>query len=450
VTESPGSAPERDRGVYTRQNFLSIYLPSVALAIGTGIVIPVLPVYAKSFDVPFEIASLIILVQQIGHISAAYPVGLLMDRVGRKKIVLAGPLLLALSSLLVATAGSFPELLLYRFIGGVGEQMWRVGRLTMIADTGRDRERGRQITTMSAMESAGRLFSPALGGVLAVFWDLRAPFIAHAVLCLLAIIPSFLLIKETAPHLVGGRGRQRAHTGSQVGMKALLVPEIVMFFVAQFFASFARGPVFTGQINLYGTYAYDLGPQDIALLATLTTILAIPISLSSGWIMDHFGRKATLVPGFSLLLLSFLFLAGTATFQVPFGFFMAAYLCVYGCTSLTGGNMQTLGSDIAPAHLRGQFYGVSQTLGHFGGPVATTAFAVLAAIVGYWSAFVFLGATAGSAAFILATQVRDRLRDERRAAPTPDPAENGALRPTNNVTDSERASAAANELSRRR
>src|SRR5687767_5570267 len=125
-------------GVYTRQNFLSIYLPSVALAIGTGMVIPVLPVYAKSFDVPFEVASLIIIVQQIGHISAAYPVGLLMDRIGRKKIVLAGPLLLALSSVLVAMAGSFPELLIYRFIGGIGEQMWRVGRLTMIADTGAD------------------------------------------------------------------------------------------------------------------------------------------------------------------------------------------------------------------------------------------------------------------------------------------------------------------------
>jgi MFS family permease len=86
-------------------------LPSVALAIGTGIVVPALPVYARSFHIPFEVASLIIILQQIGHISAAYPVGMLMDRVGRKKIVLAGPLLLALSSVLVAMAGSFPELL---------------------------------------------------------------------------------------------------------------------------------------------------------------------------------------------------------------------------------------------------------------------------------------------------------------------------------------------------
>jgi MFS family permease len=156
-------------------------------------------------------------------------------------------------------------------------------------------------------------------------------------------------------------------------------------------------------------------PQ-IALLATLTTAIAIPISLSSGWIMDHFGRKATLVPGFSLLLLSFFFLGLTAVIPVPFGVFLAAYLGVYACTSLTGGNMQALGSDIAPANARGQFYGVSQTLGHFGGPVATTAVALLSSGLGYWSAFGFLGLTAGCAAFILATQVPDRLRQERKAS----------------------------------
>jgi sugar phosphate permease len=103
---------------------------------------------------------------------------------------------------------------------------------------------------------------------------------------------------------------------------------------------------------------------------------------------------------------------------VPYELFMLAYLAVYACTSMTGGNMQTLGSDIAPPRLRGQFYGVSHTLGNIGGPLATTTFAVLSATAGYFSAFVFLGVTAGAAAFILATQVRDRIRDERRAAAT--------------------------------
>jgi len=222
---------------------------------------------------------------------------------------------------------------------------------------------------------------------------------------------------------------EAAATTPDRGMRALLVLPIIMFFVAQLFASFSRGPVFTGQLNLYGAYAYDLTPPAIAVLATLTALIGLPVSLASGWIMDHFGRKATLVPGFSLLLVSFVMLALTSVLPVPYAFFMAAYLCVYACTSLTGGNMQTLGSDIAPPNARGRFYGVSQTLGNIGGPLATTSFALLSASLGYWSAFIFLGFTAGMAAFILATQVHDRVREERLAArrlrsaePAPAPA----------------------------
>ena len=43
-------------GVYTRQNFISIYIPAMTLAVGTGLVIPALPIYAKSFGVSFEVA----------------------------------------------------------------------------------------------------------------------------------------------------------------------------------------------------------------------------------------------------------------------------------------------------------------------------------------------------------------------------------------------------------
>ena len=194
-----------------------------------------------------------------------------------------------------------------------------------------------------------------------------------------------------------------------------------MFFIAELLRLIHPGPGLTGQLNLYGAYAYNLGQ-----------------AIADG---DHdhgdcdpdqplvrvhhgsLGTESHACAGFTLLVVAFGFLGLTSVIpDVPFQVFMVAYLCVYACTSMTGGNMQTLGSDIAPPRLRGKFYGISQTLGNVGGPLATSAFAVLSATVGYWSAFAFLGLTSGSAAFILATQVRDRLRDERRAAATAAPS----------------------------
>jgi MFS family permease len=291
--------------------------------------------------------------------------------------------------------------------------MWLLGRLAMIADAAADRERGRQITTMHAMESAGRLVSPAIGGFLAGLWDIRAPFLAHAVLSFIAIIPSFKLVRETAPQLARGAGRGRTHADEapDAGFRALFTHQVLIFFVAQFFASLTRGPIFSGQLNLYGAYAYDLSPQTIGILATVVTAIGIPITLCSGYIMDRFGRKATLVPGFSLLTLALVFISVTAYVHLPLSMFVAAYLCVYISNGITGGNMQTLGSDIAPEKARGKFYGVWNTLGSVGSPASTSVFALLSAGMGYWAAFGFLSAMACGTAFILATQVRERLRE---------------------------------------
>ncbi len=411
------SSTERGGGVYSRQNFLSIYVPAMTLAVGTGIVVPALPVYAKSFQVSFEIASLAIIVHQLGMTLSSYPVGLLIDRVGRRKVLLAGPVLLAVSAFLITVAQTFPELLVYRFISGVGEQMWHLGRLAMIADTGADRERGRQITTMTAMQNAGRLFSPALGGLLAGFWDIRAPFIAHALLSLIAIIPSFKLAQETAPHLIKSTssGGKQADPATRTSFRELLTYQVIIFFAAQFFASLTRGPIFSGQLNLYGAYAYDLSPQAIGILATAVTAIGIPITIASGFIMDRYGRKATLVPGFSLLTLALVFIGVTDYVQLSFNMFVLAYICVYASTGITSGNMQTLGSDIAPERARGKFYGVWNTIGTIGAPGGTSMFAVLSGGLGYWAAYGFLGAMAGGTAFILGTQVREKLREKPTA-----------------------------------
>jgi MFS family permease len=70
------------------------------------------------------------------------PTGFLLDKIGRRKLLLAGPIISALASFAIFFADSFPELLVYRFISGWGQQMWMLSRLTVIADTGGAYQRG--------------------------------------------------------------------------------------------------------------------------------------------------------------------------------------------------------------------------------------------------------------------------------------------------------------------
>jgi len=336
---SQPEVPSNNR-LMSRDNWLSLYVPAIILALGTGIALPALPIYAKSFNVSFGVASMVVVASGLGSLVAGLPTGLLMDRIGRRKIILAGPIAAAITSFLVVTAHSFPELLAYRFLGGMATQMWMLGRLAIIADSSGDSQRGRQITGMHAMDSAGRIAGPLVGGLIAAAWDIRIPFLVHGLLCLVSVIPSFKLLKETAPIKVAG-ARQGGIRGIRAALRDyptwLLTMPILTFLGAQFVGSVTRGALNNGTLHLYAVYTYDADAVTIGFLATAASVLSIPIMVGSGAIMDRFGRKATIVPGFSLLAGTLAFVALTAHNAWPFSIYIVGFLLVVAANPTSAG-----------------------------------------------------------------------------------------------------------------
>lgn len=407
--------PPGESSVLSRQLILSLYVPAVILALGTGIALPALPVYARSFDVSFGVASMILVAYGAGSLVAGVPTGYLLDRVGRRKVTLAGPLIAAAASFLIVTAQSFPELLAYRFIAGVAAQLWSLGRLAIITDIGADRQRGRQITSMHAMDSVGRVAGPLVGGLIATAWDVRIPFVVHGLLCLVAVVPSFIFIKETAPRLVS---RASSPEGSAVaapkpGYGWVLAFPILVFLTAQFLGSVTRGALNHGVLDFYAVYTYDVNAATIGALGTAATLIGIPITVGAGAVMDRFGRKTIIIPGFTLLGAALGFQALTAFFDWPFTAYIAAYLLVAGANMITTGNMQILGTDIAPAQVRGSFFGLSQTIVQVGQILSPTAFAILAERINPGSGFLFLGAASLAVAILIGALMQDPIHAQR-------------------------------------
>ena len=313
--ENLSDSPKTETGgVFSSFQFLTLYFPAFILALGYSIATPAIPVFAKSFDTGFGVASLVIVVHALGGLIAAVPTGFLVDHLGRRPMLFAGPMLMAASSCLTAVAQSFPELLCYRFLGGAAMEMWRQARLAMIADVSKSRQRGRQMSGMVGTEGAGRLLGPAVGGILAT-WSIRMPFIAHGTLAFLAIVPSFFLVRESAPI---ENKRSTKNKEDQINTRALLAmmleAKYLGFLSAQFFASMTRGVLWGGTLLLYAAFAYGAGPQLLGGLATTTSIVGIPITLSCGYLMDRFGRKTTMIPGFVSIALGLMFLASGAVF----------------------------------------------------------------------------------------------------------------------------------------
>ena len=417
-------APKTD----LKRLLLTLHLPAISMGLGLGVTVPALPELTKELGVGLEAASLVFVAQLVGTLAAPLPTGYLIDRLGRRRVLLAGPLVTAAASLLVAKVaidGSYYELLIYRFIAGWGEQMWMLSRITVIADTGASSQRGKQVTSMFGVQQIGNLTGPVIGGVAAVAWGLWSPFVMHAAIVLLAIIPSFYVLRESAPdrreQAPSSAASPAASASADAGVwRRLLIPPLPAVFAVQFLANVTRGGIFGGGvIVLYAAYAYNLEPDELGYLRGAMAAAGIPIIFAGGYVMDRFGRKYTIVPGLILSASAMAFLAATAYLDASYAWFIAAFTAVHMAVNVISGNMQTLGTDVAPVNARGMFFGVSRTVAQSGAALSPASFSAFTSIAGSAAAFSFLGGAAFLGAIIVIFLVPETLRRSEPARSAP-------------------------------
>jgi MFS family permease len=408
---------ERSPGVLSRQLVLSLYLPAALLSLGESMVAPVIPIFTKQFEVSFATASLVFVMVNVGALVAAFTAGYLMDKIGRRPVLLAGPLIMAAGSLMTPFAGTFMALLGWRFVVGAAHQAWQQARLAVIVDTAPYGQRARQMQWMMGVSRAGQLFGPAVGGLSAAAFGLWVPFMCHAVLVCASVIPSFTLIQETAP---GRRGRMdidEAALATQ-GWKPLLAYictfQMLTFFVIQFCATLSRGGQEHGSLNLYAVYAFDMGPERLGLLNTAAIVFGLPVPFLTGYLMDRFGRRFVIVPGFTVYALAVILMSLTAFLPMPVTFFLVTYVLVLGTQGTTGGSMQVLGTDLAPPFARGRFFAIWRPIAQLGSTVTPAIFAFIAEHAGYGYGFLYLAGCSLVVAVGVGTVLGDTLAQHDR------------------------------------
>ena len=400
--------PEHPQGhaAVSWEALIATYMPALVFALGSGIALPAIPSIAQSFDVGFGMASGVVTSFLIGNVAGTLPTGWLIDRFGRRNIMIAGPLLTAASGFLTVFADSFVQLLVLRFISGWAAQMWLMGRLAAISHGAAASERGRQVSWMFGMDSTGKLAGPVIGGLIASLWGIRAPFVGYAILSLIAVVPTFLYVQDTPSQA----NQKNVASAKRMTTREIVLPRLSYFGVA-LFAGLTRGPIQADLLHLYAAFAYHLGPAEIGYLATAASMISLPIGFIAGWMMDRFGRKRTMVPGFVGVAVGMTALALSAFANLSLAWYVVLFLLSVVLQSLTGGSIQTMGADVAPPEARGAFLGLWRFAGQGGAMISPIVFALLAEQVNYGSAFLFVAASSAGVSLLLIGFVQETRKD---------------------------------------
>ena len=146
--------------------------------LGFGIVIPLLPLYARHLGAGPASVGLLLAAFSAAQFAGAPILGRLSDRVGRKPLLIASLAGTAVASLLTGLAGSLWLLLVARVLDGASGGSVAVAQASA-ADLVGPRDRTRAFGLLGAAYGVGFVIGPAIGG-LAALGGARLPFFIAA------------------------------------------------------------------------------------------------------------------------------------------------------------------------------------------------------------------------------------------------------------------------------
>lgn len=186
--------PARDR--IPREIWVLISAAFV-IAVGFGLITPVLPQFAQSFNVGATLSSVVVSAFAFFRLVFAPAGGRLIGRLGERPVYLLGLLIVAVSTGATAFAQSYGQLLLYRGLGGIGSTMFTVSAVALLVRISPPSIRARVSSAYASAFLIGGVLGPVIGGLLGNL-GLRVPFLVYAVALLIAASIVAVAIKPAA------------------------------------------------------------------------------------------------------------------------------------------------------------------------------------------------------------------------------------------------------------
>jgi DHA1 family bicyclomycin/chloramphenicol resistance-like MFS transporter len=264
--------------------------------VGVAIMLPLLPLYATQLGAPPLVLGLLTssfaVTNAVGQVVAGY----VSDRTGPRRLIPSGLGLYAACNLLIATAASAIPLIVYRSLAGLGGGLNLVGERLYIRDMVDRARLAFANGILSAAGSAGTVFGPTIGGLLAATGDLRVPFLVVGVTSTIATVASLFLPRVRRARDGDANSPAAASTASPASDSAEAIdaaPPDRRRLVILLVANTALLAAFGAFITTYAPFATsELGwsTTEVGLLFSLFGLGDITLGPWLGHLADRYGR----------------------------------------------------------------------------------------------------------------------------------------------------------------
>ena len=268
--------------------------------LGFGSIVPAVPLYARTFDVPLSAIGLTIAAYGMARFLVGLPAGLISENYGRRHALALGGLITVVGNVMCALAPSYLPFLFARFIAGFGAGLVITASQIMMADISTPERRGRMMATYSGVFTFAVGIGPLPGGLLADWFGLSAPFWAYSIMGLGAAILAWFRVPETKflRSATSSSQHSTAPKPSFIGQMRILTvqPGFLLISLVGFAGFVARTGGLFNIIPVLGQERLGLTPDQIGLGLATISVTAVLLAYPSGALADRYGRKLLIVP----------------------------------------------------------------------------------------------------------------------------------------------------------
>ena len=359
------------------------------VALGYGIMAPIIPQFATSFGVGVALAASVVSVFSFSRLVFAPTAGKLVDTLGSPQVYMSGLVIVAVTTGMVALSTEFWHIALLRGLSGFGSTMFTVSAASLIISLSPPTMRGRCSSAYSFGFLLGNIIGPIVGSGLS-FLGMRWPFVIYGTMMLIATFVVWLRMPRDV-----GTVRVGQDSAPMLVREAWSIPT----FRVLLFSVFAIGWVIFGLrvsiVPLFIASRFDNGAAIAGLAITASAVGAAVSMQFAGRLSDRYGRKPLIVSG--------ALIAGV--FTATFGFsdsivLVLALSCIasFGSGMMTPAMQASLG-DLVGSHRNGgkvlAFYQMATDCGAIAGPPLV---GMISQVWGFGVAFALSGALFGLAA----------------------------------------------------
>lgn len=356
---------------------------TAVVAIGYGLIAPVLPIYAKSFDVGVTAAGVIVSIFALFRLLFAPVSGTLVTRLGERSTYMLGLFIVAISSVATAFAGDYVHLLIYRGLGGIGSVFFTVSAAALLVRLSPPNLRGRVSSAYAGAFLIGNLVGPVLGGLLAR-WGIRLPFIVYAVALFVAIAVVWFKLPTTMVQPVVGAPKLPPMALGQ----AWAMPTFRAAVASNFANGWANFGVRVAMVPLLVAAAISTQEWVAGLvLATFAAGNAIAISFS-GRLADSRGRRPLMLAGLVTAGLGTIALGYVTSLSIMVGLTLVAGL---GAGLMGPAQQASIADVIGLKRSSGQVLAVFTMVSDLGAIIAPVATGAIIDHLGYGLGFAVAG-----------------------------------------------------------